>query len=251
MLCDPVKFSLFIIFCGAGWFADWFHLSSHFQRTSCTQNIQCNVKTTIVWGVLSISAAFLPPGVSLLYVCSPPPSISWWSLILCLCLGLFQWTHLSLHQDFISFVQHKVYRRSLPPCRFQCPEELQWETPRQQAVAFDLQIAGRGGRGRGLTLRGPFPDWESGVLKEHVWFWYPLCCRTGSRGEWHGGIICWSSGIMGPKRAPPVAYREPWRKSFTACENRNIQGLLFCYRGQKTYFQCQFGILGLPKTLST
>lgn len=41
------------------------------------------------------------------------------------------------------------------------PEELYWEMPRQQAIAFDLQIAGRGGRTRGLTLRGPFPDRES------------------------------------------------------------------------------------------
>lgn len=50
------------------------------------------------------------------------------------------------------------------------PQELQWETSRQQAVAFDPQIAGRGGRSRGLTLRGPFPDRESRVLEEHVWF---------------------------------------------------------------------------------
>lgn len=53
---------------------------------------------------------------------------------------------------------------------------------------------------------------------------------------------------MGPKRAPPVAYREPWHKSFTACEKQNIQGLLFCYRRLEAYIQCQFGILGLPKT---
>lgn len=72
-----------------------------------------------MWRVLSISAAFFPPGVSLLYVCSPPPGVSRWLLILCLCLGLFQWTHPYLHQDFIRFVLHKVYCCSLPPRRFQ------------------------------------------------------------------------------------------------------------------------------------
>lgn len=64
--------------------------------------------------------------------------------------------------------------------------KLFWELPREQVVAFDLQIAGRGGRTWCLTLRGPFRDRESRALKEHVWFWYPLCCRTGNRGEWHG-----------------------------------------------------------------
>lgn len=59
------------------------------------------------------------------------------------------------------------------------------EMPHRQALTSDLQIAGRGRRNPSLTLRGPFPDRESRALKEHVWFWYPLCCWTGNRGEWH------------------------------------------------------------------
>lgn len=77
------------------------------------------------------------------------------------------------------------------------------ETPREQAQTFDLQIAGRGRRSRGLTLGGPFPDRESTALKEHVWFWYPLCCWAGSRGEgyWESSADHW---ILNRKRASPA-----------------------------------------------
>ncbi|KAE8283228.1 hypothetical protein D5F01_LYC18629 [Larimichthys crocea] len=47
------------------------------------------------------------------------------------------------------------------------PEELYWEMPRQQAIAFDLQIAGRGGRTRGGQSHGVPQDTVS-PLPSHV-----------------------------------------------------------------------------------
>lgn len=92
MLWDPVKFSLFIIFCGVGLFfkIDFICQTddlSHFQGTFCTWIIWYIVMTKIIWCILSIThcnfswgslkqilLSSLPCGFSLLFLNLLPSS---------------------------------------------------------------------------------------------------------------------------------------------------------------------------------
>lgn len=154
----------------------------HLQRTWITGNIQYIVKTTIrccLFNKCCISFAFFPS-----YVSSLPSSISFKFSCMSslskhdsLWQGFYLLWCVTIHKSRCCFPLHVLSVL----IQMSCGEE----TPHQQALAFDLQIAGRGRRSQGLSLRGPFPDRECRALKEHVWFWYPLCCWTGNRGEWH------------------------------------------------------------------
>lgn len=148
--------------------------SSHFPKTSHTRNIQHIVKITIFciaccnfsYGPLrQILLSSLPSGYFLLYICSLPqgPTYSlFMSWLVLVNTTIFALTHPhKIVSALVSFDEQKLPLLFLHVGFIMNPEELYWEMPRQQAIAFDLQIAGRGGRTRGLTLRGPFPDRES------------------------------------------------------------------------------------------
>lgn len=152
----------------------------HLQKTWITGNIHF-VKTTIKCCVFSnkccISFAFVPSYVrSLLFRISFKFS----------CMSSLS-KHDSLRQEFYLLWCVAIHKSYVPLHVVSVLIQMSCggETLHQQALAFDLQIAGRGRRSQCLSLRGPFPDRECRGPKEHVWFWYPLCCWTGNRGDWH------------------------------------------------------------------